>query len=180
MRKVLFILFLAIVMCCNSFSQQLVQLHAMVGDTIDNTEKVAFYLFPEINDSSFVEAVIFYRDSVFQVQIAEKGKEKYMFTADSILLQDYHNNIEKLALYYARLAEQNTEDNKNMVVSQAKVPTGPEIKLNEEDRKKLVKEARRYWRKKDKAEDLGLWGVDKENYIKAASHTNIFKGKVRF
>ncbi len=167
--------------CINDFSQNTVQLHPVVGDTISYSEKVAFYLFPEINDSSFIEGIVFFQDSAFKVKITEKYKDSYILSLDSTLLKKYNNNIEKLIHYYSTLEVADSVEQKQLLLSNTStIQLSPEFILNEEERKQLVKESRRYLRKKDKAEDLGLWGVDKDNYIKGASNSNIFKAKIRF
>ena len=162
-------------------SQDIVQLHPVVGDTISNSEKVAFYLFPEIKDSCFVEGVIFYQDSTFKVSITEMQKPEYMLAIDSTLLGKYAQNIEKLIHYYSSLEVSDSVDQKLLLSTNSlSNRKAPEYRLNEEERKQLVKESRRYLRKKDKAEDMGIWGVDQELYIKGASNSNILKGKIRF
>lgn len=83
-------------------------------------------------------------------------------------------------MYYSKLAEEDSTNQKDLLLVDSSDNLSPEFKLNAEQRKKLVKDARRYWRKNDKAEDIGLWGVDKANYIKTSSHSNIFKAKVKF
>lgn len=162
-------------------SQNTVQLHPVVGDTISNSEKVAFYLFPEIKDSCFIEGVIFYQDSAYKVNIIEKYKSVYELAIDSTLLHQYKQNIEKLTHYYSNLEVSDSLDlNHLLLTSSSPNQNAPEYRLNEEERKQLVKEARRYLRKEDKAEDLGIHGVDRDLYIQQASHSNIFKAKIKF
>lgn len=171
---------LLFVLAVGGFAQELVQLHPIVGDTIDVTEKKVFYLFPEISDSSFVQGIIYSQDSTYKISITEKGKSNYMLHADSVILNEYSRNIEKLALYYSQLAEVDSSNQKSLSTSNFSKQLNPEFNLDAEERAKLVKDSRRYARKKDRAEDLGLWGIDKENYINSSSHSNIFKAKVRF
>ncbi|WP_075591539.1 hypothetical protein [Labilibacter marinus] len=179
MRKVTLVALIAILMSSVN-AQKLVQLHPMVGDTIDATEKMVFYLFPEITDSIFEQGIIYRQNSDYNVNIKLVGQETYKVGIDSTVLNEYQQNIEKLAMYYSNLAEPDTTNLSDLNSVRLSAKLNPEFNLTAEQRKKLVKDSRRYWRKKDKAEDIGLWGVDKENYIKSSSHTNIFKGKVRF
>lgn len=176
------VVFISLLTLSNGISsQQIVQLHPVVGDTISYSEKVAFYLFPEITDSCFIEGLIFYEDSVFKVNVIEKYKESYELAIDSIMLNRYQQNIEKLIDYYSRLEVSDSLRKKQLLLSNGlTVQKGPEYRLNEEERNQLVQESRRYLRKKDKAEDLGIWGPDQEIYIQGASHSNIFKGKIKF
>jgi len=164
-----------------AFSQEIVQLHPVVGDTIGNSEKIAFYLFPEIADSSFIQGVIFFQHSTFKVNILEENKPDYTIDVDSTMLVEYNQNIEKLIQYYSKLQESDSLNQKQQLLSNSSaIQMSPECKLNAEERKKLITESRRYLRKKDRAEDLGLWGKEKEDYIKSSSNTNIFKGRIRF
>ena len=180
MKKILTLLTIWISVVTGVLSQDLLQLHPVVGDTIDSAEKMAFYLFPEIKDTAFIQGVIYAADSSLYVNITEKNKAIYKLDINLSFLKEYRKNIEKLAMYYAKMAE--VDSTRNLAISDPNSVENksPEFKLNAEERKKLVKDSRRYWRKKDKAEDLGLWGVDKDNYIESSSHTNIFKAKVRF
>ncbi len=65
MRKLVFIA-LMFISFINLSSQNIVQLHPMVGDTINSTEKMVFYLFSEIKDGDFFQGIIYYRDSTNQ------------------------------------------------------------------------------------------------------------------
>ncbi|MCU4176578.1 hypothetical protein [Carboxylicivirga sp. N1Y90] len=162
-------------------AQSIVQLHPVVGDTISNSEKVAFYLFPEITDTCFVRGVILHQDSAFKVSIVEKHKATYDLAIDSTMLQRYQQNIEKLTVYYSQLQMTDSLGQKQALLSDdLSTKKGPEYRLNEEERKQLLRESKRYLRKKDKAEDLGIHGPDQDIYIQGASHSNIFKGKIRF
>ena len=175
-------LFILLLVVSNGISSQnTVQLHPVVGDTISNSEKVAFYLFPEIEDSCFIEGVIFCQDSSFKVSVIEKHISGYELVIDSTLLNEYKQNIEKLIHYYSRIEVSDSINIKqSLLTNSLSNQNGPEFRLNEEDKNQLVKESRRYLRKKDKAEDLGLWGKDKDLYIQGASNSNIFKGKIKF
>ncbi len=175
-------LFTSLLLVSNGVSsQEIVQLHPVVGDTISKSEKVAFYLFPEIKDTCFIEGVIFYQDSAFKVSIIEKYKGSYDLAIDSTLLHDYKQNIEKLIHYYSSLEVSDSLDRRSLLLTNSiSNQKAPDCSLNEEETKQLVKESRRYLRKKDKAEDLGLWGIDKEHYIQGASNSNFLKGKIKF
>jgi len=175
----LFVILLTLSMGINA--QSTVQLHPVVGDTISNSEKVAFYLFPEITDTCFVQGVILHQDSAFKVSIVEKHKAAYDLAIDSTMLQRYQQNIEKLTVYYSQLQMTDSLGQKQALLSDnLSTKKGPEYRLNDEERKQLLRESRRYLRKKDKAEDLGIYGPDQDIYIQGASHSNIFKGKIRF
>jgi len=175
------LIILLLALCNGLHAQHAFQLHPVVGDTISNSEKVAFYLFPEITDTCFVEGLIFYQDSAYTVRISEKYKGAYELAMDSTQLQAYKQNIEKLIHYYSSLQVSDSIAEKQALLSNGlSTNKAPEYRLNAEERKQLVKESRRYLRKKDKAEDLGIWGPDQELYIKGASNSNIFKGKIRF
>lgn len=184
-RKHLFLklsLFVSLLCVSNSAnSQKLVQLHPLIGDTISYTEKVAFYLFPEISDSCYVQGVICYQDSALKVNIIEKYKGAYDLSIDSTILNQYKQNIEKLILYYSNLNVSDTLNQNQILLSTTTAnQKAPEYRMTEEERKQLVKESKRYLRKEDKAEDLGIHGVDRELYIQQASHSNIFKAKIKF
>lgn len=108
------------------FSQSIVQLHPLVGDTISNSEKVAFYLFPEITDSCFIEGLIFFQDSAFKVNITEKYKDSHIVAIDSTLLKEYNLHIEKLISYYSKLEEPDSIEQQLLLSNALPIQTSPE------------------------------------------------------
>ncbi|MGQ1785753.1 hypothetical protein [Saccharicrinis sp. GN24d3] len=159
-----------------TYSQQLMQLHPIAGDTIDQTEKRLFYLFPEIPDSSYLQGVIFGDADKVTLSVSKISGEVYVSQLDSLSIADYQQNIEKLLVYYSLLDEKENED---LAINNDSIGLSPTIEITAEMRRQIGKDARRYLRKKDRAEDYGLWGKDKEDFIKGAANVNFFKARIR-
>ncbi len=158
------------------FSQdKVVALHPAVGDTIEFTEKKMYFLFPEIEDTDFNNGQIFTGKNGFYLVCGTKSS-KIIHNIDPVAFNQYRLNIEKLYAYYI---SSTNADTLNISTNELKsLSAVPHINLiNAEMLENLPKESRRYQYLKNEAEKLGLWGEDKENYIKTSGYIELFSTK---
>jgi hypothetical protein len=158
-----------------SFSQdKIFVLHPFVGDTIDNYEKNKFLLFPEINDSCFHFGLIHltserkyllysYADAKSIPKIAE---------IDSSKIKEYAGNIQKFIDYYTTLLKNaDFSLQRKSPKTQKNLPIN--LNLSPEFYKKLGNDLDRYQFLNFNADIKGLWGKEKEDYIKTQGFITI-------
>jgi len=159
-----------LVLQISAFAQeQLIVLHPAVGDTIDRNERNDFLLFPEITNPDFKSATIHLKADEFYLHVLSKSGFD-IINIDSIAIKQSREHVEKLLKYFAYLCKKENSliDEGRLVENQLKF--GREI-LTPEQRKTIAIEARKYFDLNQDAESMGLWGVEKENYIKVNSHS---------
>lgn len=95
-----------------------------------------------------------------------------IFETDSITIKEYTWNIQKFIDYYTTLIKRPVPINST---SRTKKQKEFDVNLNisPEFYKKLASEIDRYQYLKWAAEQKGLWGKDKENYIKTSRFLTI-------
>jgi hypothetical protein len=176
-------IFLAILLCitCDlAFSQDgIVVLHPAIGDTIFQNEKVDFLLFPEIADSTFQFGQILKMDGAYYLLYAAE-EEFQSIELDTLDIHKYHTNICKLSAYFNSKEFENYDNlEENFRLNQAEIiPSIHNIRVvTPEMLEALPKEVRRYQHLKFSAEDMGLWGDAKEDYIKKGSYIEIYSSK---
>ena len=169
-RSLLLILFLLIYSNLLFAQKNIIALNAIIGDTIDKNEKEIFYLFPEIEDSSYVYGQIF-KDSNQLWSLSILESDTVVSEIDSLKIESYRNNINKLIAYHIYLSKKDSAfaDINNLLYSDSIGRKANSITYTPTMRKKLRKDAQRYTYLKGKAEEIGLWGVDKDNYIQTSS-----------
>ncbi len=152
------------------FAQENIQLHPVIGDTISQNEKILFLLFPDIPDSSFQYATLQHKtDSIFildEYVSNQHNKKELCFNE----LNYYKENIDKLLTYYASLnnaSHPNEQINSNTPLH---YKTPIYISLTSDQLEKMTKEAKRYNALKLEAEEKGLWGTERDNYIKTKGY----------
>ncbi len=160
-----------------SFSQdRIFVLHPFIGDTIDNNEKNKFLLFPEINDSYFRFGLIHLisNKKYLLYSYSDYNSIPKITEIDSLTIKEYARNIQKFIDYYTSLLKNpdliqppsSQKKQKNLNVN---------LNISPEFYKKLASEVDRYQSLKSAAELKGLWGKDKENYIKTGWYLTIPK-----
>ncbi len=151
-------------------AQKIIQLHPIIGDTISQNEKILFLLFPDIPDSSFQFGTLKQNvDSAFFLdEFVSNQHYKKELTINEI--NKYKENIDKLLTYYASFND-TTKSNEQIDLNKPfhlKKPIG--ISITSDQLEKMKKEATRYNALKLEAEEKGLWGTEKDNYIKTKGY----------
>ncbi len=166
MRAILILVFITI--CLSVFSQdKLIVLHPVVGDTIDKQEQQNFVLFSDIVNQDFISATIHCENL------------KYVMRINSILglvivnikkedIDENSQHVDKLVRYFKTLDEKKDSLNINLRTAESWPKFQSEF-LNEAQKKKIAKEARMYFSLNQTAEQRGLLGVEKDNYVKENS-----------
>lgn len=150
---------------------ELVRLHPVVGDTVDQSEKIAYLLFSE------------FPDSVFRAGWLERAGEGYnlhvvaltdttCLRLDTLQFAQYRMHVEKLSVWYAS-KEGNTEpvDQPSMIVSEKREKLS--YKLSSEVLARIRKEASHYSALSHQADMQGLTGRAREDYINTGGSIEI-------
>jgi len=156
----------------SAFAQeQLIVLHPAVGDTIDRNERNVFLLFPEITNADFMTATIQLKtDKLYLHVLSKSGLDA--IEIDSIALKQNRDHVEKLLEYFAYLLKKENDliEEDRHVDDQFKFER--EI-LTPKQRKNIAIEARKFFDLNQDAEEMRLWGIEKENYMKVNSHSGL-------
>ena len=166
MRVILSLVLLTISL--SVFSQEkLIVLHAVVGDTIDKQEQRDIGLFSDIIGQNFISATIHCENKKYVMHInSEQGLLIVSIKEEDIVENSKH--IDKLVSYFKSLAEKQDSLDMGFKTNESLPKFQTEL-LNEEQKRKIAKEARAYFRLNQSAEQLGLSGLEKENYIRVNS-----------
>ncbi len=150
-------------------------LHPIIGDAIDIKEKTIYFLFPEIEDSTFVLGHIFKQNDDYYLHYETDSCPKRN-KLDSLTIKQYELNIEKLFTYYSNLSD---TDSVNISINDlsSKVSNLNFNIISPEMRKNLPYESRRYQHLNGEAERQGLWGDKKDAYIKTTGYIELFNSK---
>ncbi len=176
MRKLIVFLFLIANFALTQAQEQLVQLHAVVGDTVTQNEINLYFLFPELPDSGFVFSVLHRLDNATYELVAVYENDTLFADIDSLLVAKFHQNIDKLNAFYVR-----NEQNPGSLLNLPDV--GDSLKnmkqfddrfLTPELRVKMAKDGRRYQFLSDAADRQGLQGQPKQDFIKTNSYVEIW------
>lgn len=166
------ILFLCVILLITKvlpvFAQgELIVLHQVIGDTIDKHEQQEFLLFSDILDENFTSATIHFEDSKYTLCIkSDSGLKIAAIKKEDIVENSEH--VDKLTRYFKSLVEM--KDSLDIdLKAPANWPNFHSEVLNDAQRRKIAIEARTYFQLNQDAEELGLLGIDKENYIKVNS-----------
>lgn len=149
--------------------EQLIVLHPSVGDTIDRNERNDFLLFPEITIPDFESATIHSKTDKFYLHVSSKSGLD-IIEIDSTTIKQSREHIEKLLKYFAYLVKKETSLDEDVKLRE-NVPKFQGDILTAQQRETIAIEARKYFNVNQDAESLGLWGLEKENYIKVNSHS---------
>jgi hypothetical protein len=169
MRRLLVFL-TAVFFGLHSYAQSNVYvLHPLVGDTIDNKEKLQYLLFKNVNDSDFKYGVITHTKDAYFLKVCSANNSVSTIQVDSTELKQYVEKLDKVAAYYAN------EGKKDSIKSNLKLHVDeddPQVKnlnstlINQQSKNKILKEARTQTRMKE----------DAERYKNRNDHSNLFSG----
>lgn len=178
--KIVILSLLTITCTLSVFSQKtIVILYPLIGDTIEQSEKQTFLLFPELKDSLFEYGQIFFEDGKYTLYTFSKSGNKQM-EVDSLKLQQYYINIEKLIAYHSYLENSDSLKTVPLVIVNQKDTCALEMDieyLSPKLRKRLSKDSNRYQELKSKADEMGFWGINKDNYIHTSGYFEIMISK---
>jgi hypothetical protein len=166
MRIILTLVLISI--CLSVFSQdKLIVLHPVIGDTIDKQEQRDFVLFSDIIKQDFTFATIHCENEKYVMHInSTLGLIIVNIKEEDVLENSKH--VDKLVRYFKILDEKKDSLNINLRTAESWPKFQLEL-LNEAQKIKIAKEARKYFNLNQDAVQLGLSGLDKENYIKVNS-----------
>jgi hypothetical protein len=146
---------------------KLIVLHSVVGDTIDKREQQEFLLFSDILDLDFTTATIHCENAKYVMHINSASGLRILDIKEEDVVEN-SKHVDKLARYFKSLAEKKD----SLDIDLKTVYSWPKFQselLNDAQKRKIAKDARRYFDLNQDAELLGLSGLDKENYIKVNS-----------
>ncbi|MDE5420867.1 hypothetical protein L3073_01455 [Ancylomarina sp. DW003] len=160
-----------------AFSQdKLVVLHHIVGDTIDIQEQRDFILFSDILDQEFNSATIHFHNSKYLMHVnSDSGLKTVELTEKDI--EENREHVDKLVKYFKSLVERND----SLWIEERTSETWPKYQakiLTDDQRRTIAKDAIKYFDLNQDAEDLGLWGLEKENYIKVNSKSCLIQSVI--
>jgi len=157
-----------IIMNLSVFAQgKLIVLHQVIGDTIDKQEQQEFLLFSDILDKNFTSATIHFEDAKYVMHINSASGLKIVGVKEEDVIEN-SKHVDKLARYFKSLVEMKDSLDIDLKTSSSWPKFQSEL-LNDAQKKKIAKEARMYFNLNQDADELGLSGLDKENYIKVNS-----------
>jgi hypothetical protein len=142
---------------------KIVILHSIVGDTITLKEKKDYLLFPDIVDSVFNFGILHLTNNTFQLYVYQ-SKDPLIVQIDSSEIHQYKLNIEKLSEYYSNVSSDNSIESSESIMlnnNNTKNPTLHQSSINPN----TLKEAKRNQLLNNSADNQGITGKAKENYI---------------
>ncbi|MGZ2370083.1 hypothetical protein ACXR6G_09885 [Ancylomarina sp. YFZ004] len=167
MRLALFFIFLVITHLSVIAQDKLIVLHEIVGDTIDKHEQRTFVLFSDILDQDFTSATIHCGNEKYVMHInSVSGLKLVEIKEDDIVENSKH--VDKLASYFKSLVVKKDSLDLDLKTASSWPKFQSEL-LNVTQKRKIATEAREFFMVNQTAEELGLLGIDKENYIKVNS-----------
>ena len=166
--KLILSLVLVVFFNSSAFSQdKLIVLHHVVGDTIDKHEQRNFILFSDILDQNFTSATIHFDDAKYTMHINSASGLKIVDIKKEDLVENA-KHIDKLVAYFKFLVEK--KDSLNIdLKNTSNYPIFQSEFLTNIQKQQIAKEAGIYFRLNQDAEERGLVGIEKENYIKVNS-----------
>ncbi|MCZ4693187.1 hypothetical protein DWB61_06975 [Ancylomarina euxinus] len=167
MRIILSLAFIVIVNLSVIAQDKLIVLHSVVGDTIDKREQQEFLLFSDILDQNFTSATIHFENGKYVMYITSASDLKIVDIKEEDV-EENSKHVDKLVRYFKSLIEKKDSLDIDLDTASGWPEFQPEL-LNNAQKRKIAKEARRYFNLNQDAVQLGLSGIDKENYIKVNS-----------
>ena len=126
----------------NLIGQDIYPLHPSVGDTIEKVEKLDYSLFPEIENSDFINATVQYLEDKFVLvyYATDKTTELTIETTmdlEQVQIIEEQKKIEKINAYYRLMAEEakNKKETPTIPKNQKSLPIRLEGKMSEQMRK---------------------------------------------
>ena len=93
----------------NIFCQYIIPIDSIIGDTIELSEKIDFYLFPNICDSVYEFSYIVSNDTSFTLFTYLKSIGLTRRSIDTVEIEEVRSNVIKLRMYY-KYQKQSTEN----------------------------------------------------------------------
>jgi len=164
----LFFGFILLTMSLSVVAQdKLIVLHAIVGDTIDKHEQRTFVLFSDILNQDFTSATIHCENEKYLMHInTVSGLDLVEIKAEDIA--ENSNHVDKITSYFESLVEK--KDSLDLDLKMAS--SWPKVQsrfLTDAQKRKIAIESRKFFMLNQNAEEAGLVGIEKENYMKVNS-----------
>ena len=151
---------IAIIFSINCFAQNnLISLHALVGDTINKSEKTKYMLFPEVSDPDFTYGYITRINNSFYLNYFDTNDSVTIKPIDPIEMNQYIDKLNKLSDYYSTLEKKDTTQNSKKVILDLNGVQTNYVKeeiIGEDSKKRIKGEVKQYIRLKDDAERLQI------------------------
>jgi hypothetical protein len=159
MQKISLIAFIILFRFISCISQDSIFiLHPAVGEIIDKNEKKQFYLFPEINDSNFKFCYIKTLKEGYLLYCVFISDSVITNLIDTIKIQEYNTNINKLVEFYAYEAKKDSLNNSKENIDLKTINNNNPNKdlISNDVRSKIDDETRANTRMKEDNERLNL------------------------
>ncbi len=171
------ILYYFLFFCTTCISQQTIYvLHPVVGDTIDVVELSKYQLFTEIKNVKKI--VLNNTNEVFLLSYTEDGFNFKSKEVSKVDIELNRNNILKLEEYYQKQQNKDSiiETNQGFMKIENNLYKGEDrIDLSDETKNNLRQESNRYNSLKNRAQDKGLLGSERNDFIQTgASGVELF------
>lgn len=168
--KQLIVFLIAVLVGFHSYAQSNIYvLHPLVGDTIDNNEKLNYLLFKNINDSDFRYGVITHTNEAYLLKVCSADNSVSIFQIDSTELKQYAEKLDKVAAYYANEGKKDSIKNNPKLKEDENDPQLKNLNstlINQQSKNRILKEARTQTRMKE----------DAERYKNRNDHSDLFSG----
>ena len=148
-------------------AQKLITLHPILGDTIDQREKETYLLFPAIEDSLFDYGLImtdgmdyflhnhYSTDITISILDSNQVTESYMIVEKLSTYFGHRTHLDSVYQQESILLIEENENNKKV----RSISVGPEMQ------KKIARDARHMETRRNRADQQGLMGKDRENHM---------------
>ena len=166
MKKLLLLAWIIMQTSALFAQKKTISLHPQVGDTINLKEKEMYLLFPEIDSEYYNYGVITKTQEQYQLNVIYNGICTTT-NLDSLKINEYANNIEKLSNYYVSITD-TLNHQKAIVASEnmiRQLGIDTDKFISPSLRKKIKKDAIRYQSLESDAKAKGLIGNAKDDYI---------------
>lgn len=151
------------------FSQsKIIQLHPILGDTIDLVEKRDYFLFPEVKDATYVYGILERKDSIVRF-VSYQFSDTISVNVNQQKISEYQRNIDKLYAYYKNQSVSDSLKIKSTGFMESKTAPGQKlvnpVKLSEAGKKLIGEESKRLIRLKNEAAKRRLIGEEKQVFM---------------
>lgn len=150
------ILFITLILSLSGFSQeQLFVLHPVVGDTINQTEKMDYLLFPDIDHSDFKYGYIAQLTDGYFIHSFTWNDSVITRQLDPTEMKQYRDNIDKLSAYFSNKAKQDSVKNAQKLTLDLNSTSPQQFNgkiVGTDDEERIMDQVRQTNRLKDDAE----------------------------
>jgi hypothetical protein len=174
MMKKLYFIGLILTLGNLGFSQdQVVAIHPVIGDSIDIKEKRDYLLFPAVANDHFILAQIHCRNESYFLH-AYFTSDTVVTPVDTADLTQYYSNIEKLHAYYSNLQKIGPANMGDTIALEKGLDKlNSNDLLTPEQRKKIGHDGRKHQMLNKSADDRGLKGQDKADYLQTGGYGEV-------